>query len=385
METLEQASRMAAQKIRQELMDELKEYIDGVVKQTPSTPPTLVGQQKELTNHALRGWLKIQSGRSATEQERKAVEALGWKENQIQLDLTTGVWRGTEGTHLVPTTIASTFVQELDSYAAVRKVATVLSTSTLENLVIPVVDDRANEGALLAEKGAVSMSASTDPTISSIKLGSYTFHSNNVIVHDAILRDSAINLEALLGKLLADRIGRKLNEYLTSGTGSGQPGGLLASSGGVPTLVTVESTSTIGWEDLLDMVLAIDPAYRPKAKWMMNSTTWAKVCKLQDQQKRPIAFMSVSSELPNTLYGYPVVENPDMPDVGASAKPIIFGDFSRFYLREQNKIKLAILQERFVEYDAVGFLAFYYADSKLAAAATTKAIGCLAMAASSSS
>jgi len=384
METLEQASRMAAQKIRQELMDELKEYIDGVAKQAPSTPPTLVGQQKELTNHALRGWLKIQSGRSATEQERKAVEALGWKENQIQLDLTSGVWRGTEGTHLVPTTIASTFVQELDSYAAVRKVATVISTSTLENLVIPVVDDRANEGALLAEKGAVSMSASTDPTISSIKLGSYTFHSNNVIVHDAILRDSAINLEALLGKLLADRIGRKLNEYLTTGTGSGQPGGLLASSGGVPTLVTVESTSTIGWEDLLDMVLAIDPAYRPKAKWMMNSTTWAKVCKLQDQQKRPIAFMSVSSELPNTLYGYPVVENPDMPDVGAGTKPIIFGDFSRFYLREQNKIKLAILQERFVEYDAVGFLAFYYADSKLAAAATTRAIGCLAMAASGS-
>ncbi len=381
MDALEQAARIAAEKIRAELKNELPKCVEETLK-SQSMPPTLVSEKR--SNLAIRGWAKQQAGIPVTDAERSAAIAAGWTGREISLELA-GLWRSDGVDNVIPTRIAETFVRELDTFAAVRTVATVLSTTTMDQLVIPVVDDRSNEGALLAEESSVTMTASVDPVLSSIKLGSYTIHSQPVIVHAALLRDSAIDLEALLGTLLAERIGRKANEYFTAGTGASQPGGLLATSGGVPTLKTTASASAFTWQELIELTLKIDPAYRTRGVWMMNPATWATIVALQDANKRPLMFGSFAEGAPNRLLGYPVVENPDMPDIEADAKPIIFGDLKRFYIREQNVIKLAVLKERFVEYDAVGFLAFYYVDSKLAAAATTKAIGCLQMSNGSSS
>ena len=380
MDALEQAARIAAEKIRAELKNELPKCVEETLK-SQSMPPTLVSEKR--SNLAIRGWAKQQAGIPVTDAERSAAIAAGWTGREISLELA-GLWRSDGVDNVIPTRIAETFVRELDTFAAVRTVATVLSTTTMDQLVIPVVDDRSNEGALLAEESSVTMTASVDPVLSSIKLGSYTIHSQPVIVHAALLRDSAIDLEALLGTLLAERIGRKANEYFTTGTGASQPGGLLATSGGVPVLATAQSASAITWEDLLSLTLAIDPAYRSRGAWMMHPETWGAIVSLKDKEDRPLVFGSLIEGIPNRLYGYPVVENRDMPMIGDGAKVAIFGDLKRLYIREQNAIKLAILKERYVEQDAIGFLAFYYVDSKLAAAATTKAIGCLQMASGSS-
>lgn len=383
MDALEQAARIAAEKIRAELKNELPKCVEETLK-SQSMPPTLVSEKR--SNLAIRGWAKQQAGIPVTDAERSAAIAAGWTGREISLDVTTGgLWRTDEVDKVIPTRIAETFVREMDTFAPVRTVATVLSTTTLDQLVIPVVDDRANEGELLAEKSAVDMTSPADPVLSSIKLGSYTIHSYPVPIGASLLRDSAIDLEALLGTLLAERIGRTANSYFTNGTGSGQPGGLLATSGGVPVLATAQSASAITWEDLLSLTLAIDPAYRSRGAWMMHPETWGAIVSLKDKEDRPLVFGSLIEGIPNRLYGYPVVENRDMPMIGDGAKVAIFGDLKRLYIREQNAIKLAILKERYVEQDAIGFLAFYYVDSKLAAAATTKAIGCLQMSNGSSS
>jgi len=93
---------------------------------------------------------------------------------------------------------------------------------------------------------------------------------------------------------------------------------------------------------------------------------------------RPILWLDPTGQKPKTLFGYPVIENPDMPStVQAGRKLILFGDFSRYILRERSSLRMSVLQETFVTKDAIGFIAFYDFDAGLAASATTKAIGAL--------
>ena len=56
----------------------------------------------------------------------------------------------------------------------------------------------------------------------------------------------------------------------------------------------------------------------------------------------------LTSGVPNTILGYPYVEMPDMPDVGSSAKPVAFGDFSRGYMIV-DRVALSVLRDPFTQ------------------------------------
>ena len=58
--------------------------------------------------------------------------------------------------------------------------------------------------------------------------------------------------------------------------------------------------------------------------------------------------MNLISGVPNTILGYPYVEATDMPNVGAGAFPIAFGDFNRGYLIV-DRVALAVLRDPFTQ------------------------------------
>jgi HK97 family phage major capsid protein len=53
---------------------------------------------------------------------------------------------------------------------------------------------------------------------------------------------------------------------------------------------------------------------------------------LTDGQNNYLWQPSYQAGAPATLLGYPITEMAGMPDIAASAKPILFGDFQRGYL-----------------------------------------------------
>ena len=360
-----------------ELVQALRERQQDVVVQPTSAPQ--LDNAKRTVGSAVRAWLKDVKG-VADANERSMLDELGWRGKRtidVPMNLTGGLFRAAEVGDAVPLRIGEVVAEKLSGYAAVRRVANLISTDTLERLTLPVFDDRANTAALLPS-GGIDMTESVDPTLSSITLDCYTMHSKPIVVQTALLRDAAFDLEAMIGDTIAWRIGRAANNYWTVGTGSSQPTGLLAASGGVPVGVTTASTSAITWQEILDLLYYVDEGERQNAVWMMHPQIRAYVEKLTDNQGRPLFWPDLTGNSPGRLLGYPVVENMDMPSaIQASAKVIIFGNFKRYAAREVNRLRLAVLQERFVEFDAVGFLAFYSFDGKLQAASTTKAIGVL--------
>ena len=68
------------------------------------------------------------------------------------------------------------------------------------------------------------------------------------------------------------------------------------------------------------------------AVWMMNRSTIGQIRRLKDGDGEYLWAPGLAGGVPNTINGAPYVEAADMPDVGASAKPVAFGDFRRGYV-----------------------------------------------------
>ncbi len=89
----------------------------------------------------------------------------------------------------------------------------------------------------------------------------------------------------------------------------------------------------------------------------MNSSTRAYLLGLKDGFGRPYFTPDPSLDNPfGKLLGYDVVLNQSMPSMGASAKPILFGDLEQSYmLRTDGQTSILRLNERYADTLEVGF------------------------------
>jgi len=70
------------------------------------------------------------------------------------------------------------------------------------------------------------------------------------------------------------------------------------------------------------------------------------------------------------LYGHPIIVNQDMVDAAIDSKPILFGDFSLYIIREVWPIRLTRTTELFWLESQIGLMALSRADGNLNNAGT---------------
>jgi HK97 family phage major capsid protein len=200
-------------------------------------------------------------------------------------------------------------------------------------------------------------------------LNAYVYTSKLVLVSNQLLQDSAFDLETFLSIKLGTRIARAINTHFTVGTGTSQPNGVVtaATSGKVG---LVGQTLSLIYDDLIDLEHAVDPAYRNGAKFMMHDQSLKVVKKLKDTTGRPLWLPGLAFKEPDTINGYGYSINQDMPVMAANAKSVIFGDFSRYYIRKIPAVQVLRLTERYADYNQTGFLAFQRWDGNLVDAGT---------------
>jgi HK97 family phage major capsid protein len=199
-----------------------------------------------------------------------------------------------------------------------------------------------------------------------------------------LLQDSAFDIDAWLSQRFGERYGRGLEALFTTGTGSGQPTGILtaiAASGATPIVAAGSSTNdgsvltganSIGSQDLVSLEHSVDPAYRRGAHYMFHDTTLGQIQKILDKFGRPLWQPGLSSDVPDLINGYPYVLNQSMAVNIASGGPseattVVFGDLSKFMIRKVSDMSMKRLEELYAINGQVGFLSFMRVDSNLVA------------------
>lgn len=273
-------------------------------------------------------------------------------------------------------TVAPEFLKELQiamiAQGGVREVARNITTSTGADMPVPLLDDTAQVAVQIDENTAVS--AATDLPFTTVTLKAWKWTSGEMAVSNELINDSAFNVDAMISSAIAGRFVRGMNAAMTTGGGTTLPKGVVVEASNAKTGATGQTASVI-YSDLLTVFHGINPVYRNNASWMFNDSTLHVLRGLVDGQGRPLwnpGFAGFATNQPDTILGRPYTINQDMASMGTSNYPILFGDFSTYFIRDvQGGLMIRRLLERRALEDQVSFVAFMRSDGRKASAATS--------------
>jgi len=251
-------------------------------------------------------------------------------------------------------------------YGGMRQVSDVIRTDSGAALPWPTANDTGQSGEIIGENSSVNQQ---DITFGSVTLNAYKYSSKMILVSVELLQDASVNIPEFLGNALGTRIGRITNTHFTTGTGTGQPKGIVTAATLGKTGATGQTTSVI-YADLVDLQHSVDPEYRINARWMFADSTLKAIKKMVDGQQRPLWSAGLAVREPDTILGFPYVINQAVAAMAANAKSILFGDLSKYKIRDVRQVTLLRLDERFADVHQVAFLAFSRHDGNLLDAGT---------------
>lgn len=240
-----------------------------------------------------------------------------------------------DGGYLVDPETAEMIKSTLASTASIRAVASVVN---VEASSFDVLIDQNDTGAGWADE-AVATAETGTPTIERISIPLYELNAMPK-VSQRLLDDSAFDVEGWLAGRIADKFLRAEAAAFVDGDGIDKPRGFLdhttvangSWSWGSLGYVTTGAAADLGDGDaLIDLVYALGAQYRAGATFVMNSKTAGALRKLKDADGRHLWADGFAAGEPARLLGYAVLIAEDMPDAGADAFPVAFGDFSAGY------------------------------------------------------
>lgn len=251
-------------------------------------------------------------------------------EQAVQIRNAMSTTTTTEGGFTVPSEIASMVIDKLKAYGGMREVASILPTATGVAMNWPTSDGTADVGAIVGQNTPAN---AAEIVFGTIGLNPFYYTSNKIALPLELIQDSAINVVAYVVDRLATRIARIQNTHFTVGGGITVPDGVMPKAAAGKTGVTGQ-TVTVIYDDLVDLKHSVNRAYRKGAKFMMNDMSVSIVSKLKDTTGRPIWVPSIAAGVPDTVLGFEVAINDDVAVMGANAKSIGFGDFSKYTIRD---------------------------------------------------
>ncbi len=246
------------------------------------------------------------------------------------------------------------------------------NTASGNPLPWPGLDSTGLRGSQKTENQAVTDDGSSDLVFEQNMMGAFIFDTGMVRIPLELLDDSAFDMADLMDDVFNESLGRTANAALTNGSGTNAPQGILT---GADLGHTTAGQDALTGDELLTLQHSVNAAYRrsPKCRWQFNDQTLLAVRKLKDGDGNYLWQMGdVRTGEPDRLLGKPYSINDDMPDIGAGASPIIFGDHGRYVVRKVKGYQLITLRERYAEHFQVGMVGFKRFDGRLLRSAAVK-------------
>jgi HK97 family phage major capsid protein len=273
-----------------------------------------------------------------------------------------------DGGYTVPLEIETTIDRVLAKASPIRAIATVRQIGG--NVYRKPITTAGAATGWVAETDSRSTTAT--PTLSVIDFPAMEIYAMPAAT-PTLLDDAQVNIEQWLAEEVQTVFAEQEGAAFVNGNGTTQPKGFLSETtiadaswvwaklGYVASGAAGAFASSNPSDALLNLAYAPKQAYRANGRWVMNRKTESAVRAFKDANGNYIWQPGLSAEQPATLFGYPVTEVEDMPDIAANSYSIAFGDFARGYL-VVDRVGIRVLRD---PYSAKPYVLFY----------TTKRVG----------
>jgi len=241
---------------------------------------------------------------------------------------------GSEGGFTVPSQVAAMVIDRMKAYGGMREVASILSSENGQDWSYPSSDGTSEVGRIVGQNAAATLQ---ELTFGSIPLKVFNYSSDKIALPLELVQDSVIDVVQFVVDRLATRIARIQNTHFTTGAGTTLPDGIVPRAT-VGVTGATGTTLTVTYDSLVDLTLSVNRSYRNNAKFMMSDLSIGVISKLKDTTGRPIwsyaGNESIAEGRAGTLLGYGVATNDDVAVMAANAKSIVFGDLSKYTIRD---------------------------------------------------
>ena len=290
-------------------------------------------------------------------QRRRLAEAgISRSEYPRLLEAAQTVGTDSSGGYTVPERWGSMILEGAERESGMLKVG--VTRVTLDNFgQFHIVDD-ANEidsantfGYIVGENAQIT---ETTTAFGERVISPYKLTSGIAKVPWELLRQSGYDLAGYYGKILARRIGTGMNRYMTIGSGSSQPWGVVPRSSAA---FTSASATAITWQEMIRLYTSLRRTWAMNASWMFSRATLGSVMQMVDPSGQPVLTTGIALRAPDMLLGRPIVINDQVEDLASAEKSVLFGDFSQYFCVSEATVQTRVLNERYADMGQVAFLA----------------------------
>lgn len=349
----------------------LRDQVEKMSKALPEMQAKIDGAIKaaEEAQLAARRRNETENGQEKmTEDQRKRKEAMkaylrsgdkGLSPDQIHA---MSSYSDPAGGYLITPELDKEITKLIYDTSPVRQVARVVRIST-DQYEKPQRTGRAGAGWRNREATNGETSA---PTYNKIQIRVHDLEARPLVPVN-LISDSFVDVEGEVRDAVALEFSLAENLAFVKGDGDGQPRGFLDYTAGTnPALGQIQqvnsgNASALTADGIHDLVTSLKSGYRARAVFGANRSTIGSIMKMKDGQNNYLWQPSFQAGRPQTLVGYPIIEMNDMPDQGANALSLVFGDFYAGYIIV-DRVGISVLVD---PYTTKGFIEYY----------TTKRVG----------
>ncbi|MFC7979505.1 phage major capsid protein [Streptomyces cinereoruber] len=267
-------------------------------------------------------------------------------------------------------TYATTFVAQVIEAMRVRSdffsKARTLTTASGETIEYPVKNGRPS-AAQVSENTPYGKS---DGSWTKTNIGAYKY---GVIVEatQEIVSDSQLDILGILAEDAGEAVADKVMADLLVGNGTGKPWGWITrATGGV----NAASLSALTTDHLIDLQHSILKPYRRNAVFMTSDIAIQTLRKLKDANGQYIWQPSITAGAPDTILGTAVMTDPNVVTSGAGAKVLVYGDPSKYLIRQVKNLRVVRSDEYGYDRDVTAFKVTWRGTGDLFDLASVKAL-----------
>lgn len=256
---------------------------------------------------------------------------------------------------VIPTTIANRIIEKVKELSPIYKMATIYNVSG--DLVFPVYD----ETSPIQAKYVEDMQELTEQTgkFTTVKLTNFIIGCLAKVSKSLVNRTDFDLVSYVINKV-AQAIAEFLEKELIVGTTDKMTGVLSATQG-----ITLQSSTAVTGDDLIDLQDSIPDVYQEKACWIMHKNTRRVIRKLKDSDGNYLLQKDLTMPFGYSLLGKPVYISESCPQIAAGKKVIAYGDMSGLYVKLTKNVEIQVLLEKYATQHALGVVGYVEADSKI--------------------
>lgn len=266
---------------------------------------------------------------------------------------------------IIPVTIAKKIVEMVYDICPILDRSEKFNVKgKLEIPYYPAYDETTHTTPNITVAYAAEFSDLTSSTgnFTSIELGGFLAGALTKISR-SLINNTDFDLVAFVVKRMAYEIAHFIEHELLIGTTS--PSSKVLGLSTATNITTFEATDAITGNELIDLQGSIKDIYQANAIWIMSPKTRDAIRKLKDDVGRYLLNDDLSSPFGKTLLGKPVFVSDNMPEIGASAKAIYYGDMSGLATKFSEEMNIQVLRELYAAQHAIGVVGWFEFDAKV--------------------